>query len=83
MSGRPQRVVRGAEHLRRIMRDRGYNTVSLAAATGLSKQVIGYLASGSRRSCSQRTAEVISAALGVPEDVLFRPGISSEPEERR
>jgi DNA-binding Xre family transcriptional regulator len=63
------------------MKDRGHDTVTLAAATGLSKQVIGFLASGYRKSCSRETAERISAALGCLEGDLFSLPVSAESEE--
>ena len=80
MVGRPQMILRSRELLHELMRGR-HDTVTLAAATGLSKQVIGYLYSGARRSCSRSTAEKISAALGCKVDALFCPGVSSKSEE--
>ncbi len=64
---------------RELMKGR-HDTVTLATATGLSKQLIGYLWSGARTSCSSRTARLISEALGVREDALFCTEVSSESE---
>lgn len=82
MSGRPQRILRSRDRLQMLMEDRGHDTVTLAAATGLSKQVIGYLRFGPRTSCSRETAELISAALGCREETLFCKPVSSKTEER-
>lgn len=85
MPGRPQKILRDREQLRRLMKERGHDTVTLADATGLSKQLIGYLCSDgrhSRNSCSSRTAAAISVALGCPEDTLFCLPVSSKTEER-
>jgi len=82
VSGKPQRVLRSSEALRKIMTLQGHDTVTLAAATGLSKQLIGYLRSGARTSCSSRTAELVSKALGFPEGTLFSEAVSDETEER-
>lgn len=76
MPGRPQMRLRSTVLLRELMRDR-HDTVSLAAATGLSKQVIGYLWSGKRQTCSRRTARLIADALGVQVDALFSAPVSS------
>lgn len=81
MSGRPQAVLRSKELLRALMQDR-HDTVTLAAATGLSKQVIGYLWSGKRQSCSLRTATLIAEALGVRLDTLFSPSVSSSSPDK-
>lgn len=79
MVGRPQMVLRSRELLQELMRDR-HDTVTLAAATGLSKQLIGYLHSGARKSCSRKTAEKIATALGCEVNALFCPGVSSKSE---
>lgn len=81
MPGRPQSVLRSKELLRELMKGR-HDTVTLAAATGLSKQVISYLWSGRRQSCSLRTAKLISNALGVQLDTLFCPQVSSSSSDK-
>lgn len=80
MVGRPQMVLRSRTLLQELMRGR-HDTVTLAAAAGLSKQLIGYLYSGTRDSCSRRTAERISAALGCQVNTLFSTRVSDESEE--
>lgn len=75
MPGRPQMVLRSTALLQELMKDR-YDTVTLAAAVGRSKQLIGYLRSGQRTSCSRQTAERIARALGCDLDVLFCPHVS-------
>jgi hypothetical protein len=84
VSGRPQRILRSKQWLRDLMRLKGHDTVTLAASTGLTKQAIGYLCmdgKAARDSCSARTAELISKALGCPEDTLFYEPLSGETEE--
>ena len=81
MSGRPEMVLQSAALLRELMKGR-HDTVTLAAAVGRSKQLISYLHSGARTSCSRETARRIAAALGCELDVLFCPPLSDESEER-
>lgn len=82
MVGRPQMILRSKELLQELMRSQDHDTVTLAAMTGLSKQLIGYLHSGARKSCSRKTAERIAAALGCEVDTLFCPPVSSKSERK-
>lgn len=82
MVGRPQMILRSKELLQELMRVGEHDTVTLAAAAGLSKQLIAYLHSGARKSCSRKTAEKIAAALGCQVDTLFCPGVSSKSETK-
>jgi predicted DNA-binding transcriptional regulator AlpA/DNA-binding XRE family transcriptional regulator len=55
-----------------------HDTVTLAAQVGVSKQVIAYLTSGRRISCSTKTAEGIARALGCAVDTLFSSPLEEE-----
>lgn len=81
MSGRPQMILRSHIALRELMAGR-YNTVTLAAQVGVRKQVISYLASGRRRSCSKTTAEGIAHALGCQVSTLFSTRMEAESDNR-
>ena len=82
MPGRPQMRLRSTALLRELMRDRHHDTVSLAAAVGLSKQVISYLWSGRRQTCSRRTAQLVADALGVEVGALFSVPVSSDSPDK-
>lgn len=82
MPRRPERVLRSATFMRELMVGR-FNTVSLAAQAGVRKQVVAYLASGSRRSCSARTAEGIADALGCEVRTLFSNPLEEKSDNRK
>ncbi len=82
MPGRPQMRLRSAALLRELMQEEQHDTVTLAIATGLSKQVIGYLWSGKRQTCSRRTAQLIADALGVQVKALFSAPVSSGSQDK-
>lgn len=70
MSRRPAMILRSSSLLNELMKGR-YNTVTLAAQVGVTKQTISHLTSGRRNSCSVPTAERLSEALGCEVDTLF------------
>lgn len=76
MPGRPGMTLRSRTLLRELMKGR-HNTVTLAEQAGVSKQLVAYLTSGSRRSCSPKTAESICMALGCEVETLFSPPVSA------
>ncbi|MET8866470.1 helix-turn-helix domain-containing protein [Nonomuraea sp. NPDC004580] len=65
-------ILRNRDALNALMRGR-YTTVTLAAEVGVTKQLIAYLCSGRRISCSRPTAEGIENALGCVAGTLFSP----------
>ncbi|MEU4234144.1 helix-turn-helix domain-containing protein [Nonomuraea sp. NPDC026600] len=81
MSRRPEMVLRSRELLRELMAGR-HDTVTLAAQAGVTKQVIAYLTSGRRTSCSTRTAEGIATALGCQVRTLFSPPLDENSSTR-
>lgn len=83
MSGRPERVLRSQTLLRELMTAAGHNTVTLAAAAGVRKQLTSYLTSGARTSCSKRTAEGIAQALGCQVGTLFSDPMEEESATRK
>lgn len=69
--------------LRDAMKAAGTDIPRLAATTGLSKALVGFIAGRgktARDDCSDRVAELIAAALNVPLHTLFEAG-SSTPSE--
>lgn len=82
MPPRPQMILRSRELLSERMADR-YNTVTLAAEVGVSKQLIQYLKSGARSSCRRETAERICRALGCPVGDLFSLPLEEESSNSR
>lgn len=83
MSGRPQRVLRSSGLLRVLMTSAGHNTVTLAAAAGVRKQVVSYLTSGARTSCSKSTAEGIARVLECQAETLFYDPLEEEASANR
>jgi transcriptional regulator with XRE-family HTH domain len=54
-----------------LIEQRGLSLGLLAQRSGCSKGFISHLVSGRKQSCSAELAERITAALGVPREVLF------------
>ncbi|MEV4287420.1 helix-turn-helix domain-containing protein [Nonomuraea bangladeshensis] len=82
MSGRPERVLRSRTLLLELMAAGRHNTVTLARQAGVRKQLISYLTSGRRTSCSAATAERIAATLGCQEETLFSNPLEEESSTR-
>lgn len=58
--------------LHRVMESRGFNSgYALAKAAGLTPGVVNHLVHGHRKTCSGKTARLISEALETPQDNLF------------
>lgn len=53
------------------MKHRDFSQARLARAAGCSRQFIHLLATGRKKSCSERVADRIEQALDVPETTLF------------
>ncbi|MEV7006817.1 helix-turn-helix domain-containing protein [Streptosporangium sp. NPDC051022] len=77
MARRPTMILHSIADLRRAMRAAEYDTVRLAALTGRSKSLIGYLYSGARTSTGEATAHAIEDALSVSRGALFYPFLSA------
>jgi hypothetical protein len=84
------RRLRGGKPLREAMKAGGYNRLTLAARTrevdpdgnGVSHQLIYCVASDrdwARDTCSPASARLIAAALGKPEEALFKMPVSLNP----
>lgn len=73
MSRGPQMVLRSRDLLRALMAGR-YDTVTLAAQVGVTKQAVSGLIR--RGSCSRQTAERVAKVLGVQFETLFSPRVS-------
>lgn len=71
MPGRPEMILHNHARLLQLMAGH-FDTVTLAAQVGITKQAIGYLTSGRRSSCRTETAERIASALGCDLGDLFR-----------
>lgn len=82
MPRRPEMILRSLPLLRELMVLAHHNTVTLAAEVGVRKQLIGYLASGSRSSCSTATAERIAGVLGCEVGTLFSNQMEEESANR-
>lgn len=63
--------LRSAEVLKAFMNQKGFSMQRLATYSGCSKSFIGFLANGTKTSCTQNLAEEIARALDVPVEVLF------------
>lgn len=77
MPARPQMRPRNHDRLNEAMQEAGYDTVQLAAQTGLSKQYVAMLASG-RRGCKRSTAIAIAEAIGVDMGEFFVSALSEK-----
>lgn len=53
------------------MKQKGFSMQRLATYSGCSKSFIGFLANGTKTSCTETLAKEIARALDVPYDVLF------------
>lgn len=78
--GRPRRATRSrwmklrdADLLVAHMKHRDFSQARLARAAGCTRQFIYLLATGQKKSCTERVASRIEEALDVPETTLFLP----------
>lgn len=69
--------LRSAEVLRAFMNQKGFSMQRLATYSGCSKSFIGFLANGTKTSCTDALATEIARALDVPKDVLFEERVSA------
>jgi hypothetical protein len=70
--------------LHRVMELRGFMSgYALAKAAGLTPGVVNHLVHGHRKTCSARTARLISEALQTPLDNLFVVEKSTVHDDRR
>lgn len=63
--------LRSAEVLRAFMKQKNFSMQRLATYSGCSKSFIGFLANGTKTSCTEALAKSIAEALDVPLEVLF------------
>lgn len=57
--------------LKAFMDKKGFSMARLGRYSGCSKQMIGYLAKGTKSTCSEPLAKAIAEALDVPWEALF------------
>lgn len=69
------RILSG-ETLRALIKQRGMNQSSLAAAAGCSASFINALCAGAKTSCSKTLASRVAVILQVPISVIFDPAES-------
>ena len=69
--------LRSAEVLRAFMKQKDFSMQRLATYSSCSKSFIGFLANGSKTSCTPKLAERIAEALDVPVEVLFERKVSA------
>lgn len=65
--------IQSGETLRALIKQRGLNQSSLAAAAGCSASFIHALCAGAKSSCSETLAARIAVILQVPTEVIFDP----------
>lgn len=70
-------TLRSPEVLRAFMNQKGFSMKRLADYSGCSKSFIGFLATGQKKSCTEKLATEIARALDVPREVLFEGGASA------
>lgn len=70
--------LRSAEVLRAFMKQKNFSMQRLATYSDCSKSFIGFLANGTKTSCTPKLAQNISEALDVPLDVLFEQRASAD-----
>lgn len=68
--------IQSGETLRALIKQRGLNQSSLAAAAGCSASFIHALCAGAKTSCSETLADRIAVILQVPTAVVFDPTAS-------
>lgn len=77
MNRRPRRSrqvwmrLKSTEILRAFMKQKSFSMSRLARYAGCSKAMIGYLANGTKTTCSVELGEAIAEALDVPWQALF------------
>jgi transcriptional regulator with XRE-family HTH domain len=69
--------LRSAEILRAFMNQKDFSMQRLATYSGCSKSFVGFLANGTKTSCTKQLAEQIARALDVPIEVLFEAKASA------
>ena len=69
--------LRSADVLRAFMKQKNFSMKRLALYSGCSKSFIGFLANGTKTSCTRDLAKNIAAALDVPLEVLFEERTSA------
>lgn len=70
--------LRSAEVLKAFMNQKDFSMQRLATYSGCSKSFIGFLANGTKTSCTEALAKEIARALDVPVDVLFERRLSAD-----
>ena len=68
--------LQSGETLRALIKQRGLNQSSLAAAAGCSASFIHALCVGAKVSCSETLGSRIAVILQVPAEVIFDPAES-------
>lgn len=77
MKTRPRRTrqvwmrLKSPQILKAFMDKKGFSMARLGRYAGCSKQMIGYLAKGTKSTCSEPLALAIAEALDVPWEALF------------